>query len=55
MSNSKELTLEAYEKANKMMVIRTLGLAAIISVSFLALLALLRGFGCLFLHPLPSG
>ena len=51
MSTNKELTLEAYEKANKMMVIRTLGLAAIISVSFLALLALSGALAAFFLVP----
>jgi hypothetical protein len=51
MANNKELTLEAYEKANKMMVIRTLGLAAIISVSFLALLALSGALAVFFFIP----
>lgn len=51
MSNQKELSVEAYEKANKMMVIRTLGLAAIISVSFLALLALSGALAAFFFIP----
>lgn len=51
MSDTKELTLEAYEKANKLLVIRTLGLAAIISVSFLALLALSGALAWFFLTP----
>ena len=51
MSNQKELSVEAYEKANKMMVIRTLGLAAIISVSFLAFLALGGALAAFFFLP----
>jgi predicted nucleic acid-binding protein len=51
MSNQKELSLEAYEKANRMMVVRTLVLAAIISVSFLALLALGGALAAFFLIP----
>lgn len=51
MSDTKELTLEAYEKANKMMVIRTLGLAAIISVSLLTLLALTGALAVFFFIP----
>jgi predicted nucleic acid-binding protein len=38
MSNQKDLSLEAYEKANKMMLIRTLGLAVIISATVMGLL-----------------
>ena len=51
MSNQKELSMEAYEKTNKMMVIRTLGLAAIISVGFLALLALAGALALFFFVP----
>jgi predicted nucleic acid-binding protein len=38
MTEQKELSLEAYEKANKMMVIRTLGLAAIIAATVVSIL-----------------
>jgi predicted nucleic acid-binding protein len=51
MSNQKELSLEEYERANRMMVIRTLVLAGIISVSFLALLALGGALAAFFLLP----
>lgn len=51
MTDQKELSLEAYEKANKMMVIRTLGLAAIISFSFLVLLALSGALALFFFMP----
>ena len=51
MTEQKELSLEAYEKANKMMVIRTLGLAAIISFSFLVLLALSGALAMFFFVP----
>ena len=51
MSNQKELSLEAYEKANRLMVIRTLVLAAIISISFLAFLALGGALAAFFFMP----
>jgi predicted nucleic acid-binding protein len=51
MSNQKELSMEAYEKANRLMVIRTLALAAIISVSILAFLALGGALAAFFLVP----
>ncbi|MGD8552060.1 MAG: hypothetical protein PVI81_02100 [Anaerolineales bacterium] len=39
MAENKELSLKEFEKANKWMVLRTLGLALIISLSLLGLLA----------------
>jgi predicted nucleic acid-binding protein len=51
MTEQKEIPLEAYEKANRWMVIRTLGLAVIISATLMGLLAmgvLIANFDVLF-------
>jgi predicted nucleic acid-binding protein len=51
MTEQKEISLEAYEKANRWMVIRTLGLAVIISATLMGLLAmgvLIANFDVLF-------
>lgn len=51
MSNAPDASMEAYQKANKWMVIRTLVLAAIISVSLLAFLALAGALAAFFFIP----
>ena len=51
MSSSPDLSVEAYEKVNRLMVIRTLVLAVIISGSFLALIALAGVLAGFFLAP----
>jgi hypothetical protein len=51
MSKSHEPSLEMIEKTNRLMVIRTLVLAGIISISLLALLALGGALAAFFLIP----